>query len=89
MFLRAACGRKYERCLPALGCVGCVDSFAERTQDDPALTKLTNGGHDLGSGASKPVDADNDDGVALACVVQERGEAGRCSRVEVPDSLSL
>jgi hypothetical protein len=51
----------------------------------PPLSKLTDRGHDLSGIAPQPVDTDNNDGVAFACVVQQRGKAGallarRCAR---------
>jgi hypothetical protein len=42
----------------------------------PPLTKLADGRHHLSSVAAQPVNANHDDGVALACIVQECGEAG-------------
>ena len=71
----------------------------ERRQHDSTLTKIANGGHHL-SGVGPTVDANDDYGVALACVVQQCGKSaryafvprhpqlvGRDDRVYIPDPI--
>ena len=65
-----------------------VETFAKATQHNPALPKLTDGRHNLSGVATQPVDTDHDDGVALACVVQEGSEAGALLPRDIPESLS-
>jgi hypothetical protein len=53
-----------------------VDALAKRPQHNAALAEVADGGHYLGGVAAQAVDTDNDDGVALARVVEQCGKAG-------------
>jgi hypothetical protein len=53
-----------------------IDTFAERPHHDSTLAKVADGGHDLRGVATPPVNPDDHDGVASACVVEERSKAG-------------
>ena len=49
-----------------------IDALTQRPKHDPALTKLTDGSHHLGSVAPQAINADHHDGVPFTGVVQER-----------------
>jgi hypothetical protein len=60
----------------AARCVRCVDALVKGPQHDAALPKLADSRHHLGCVAAQAVDTDNDNGVAFACVVEQRSKAG-------------
>src|SRR5262249_50547633 len=55
------------------GCVRRIDSLAQGTQHNPTLAQLANCRHDLSGVAAQAVNADHDDGVALACIEPSAG----------------